>query len=446
MYPVRFGTSGLPADESPRDRRILVLIIAAATLLRLTLFLAVVGHPDRFFTVDAHGYVALGSDLFRNYSVQEGRLFELGLLRTPGYPSFIALLYAVSGQSPAAVIVAQTVLGVATVWLTYRLTLALLGPTPALWSAGALAVDPITIVLTNELQPEAVYTFLLVGGALLWRRAVDEASSLSSGGAGMIFGVAALFRHIGLYLPVVLIPIGWFLATGRWTRRLAVSLALLIAFGVPVAAWIARNASVTGVAIFSSGEGYNFLYLRAAGALAEEEGLTLLEAEQRLRVEVAERIRPRMNPAEVSVVERSFGMEVLFDHPRGALISAAKGILLMMSGPGRAELLQQLGDDDATQVDGVVETTLVVVQILVYGLILLGAVVGVVVLLRRRMSRELIFLGGFILYFVLISAGPEAYSRFRVPIMTFIAVLSGCGWSMVASRRVERRRRAMVDR
>ena len=55
--------------------------------------------------------------------------------------------------------------------------------------------------------------------------------------------------------------------------------------------------------------------------------------------------------------------------------------------------------------------------------------VGVVIcmmqaLFRRQMVVGQAFLLGVLMYFVLVSAGPEAYYRFRVPITPFLVLLA----------------------
>lgn len=48
-------------------------------------------------------------------------------------------------------------------------------------------------------------------------------------------------------------------------------------------------------------------------------------------------------------------------------------------------------------------------------------------LIRERNYFALAFIFLIIFYFLLLQAGPESYSRFRVPIVPYISLLSGLG-------------------
>ena len=44
------------------------------------------------------------------------------------------------------------------------------------------------------------------------------------------------------------------------------------------------------------------------------------------------------------------------------------------------------------------------------------------------------FLWGILIYFLFISSGPEAYFRFRMPIMPILSIYSALGWEIIISR------------
>ena len=58
-----------------------------------------------------------------------------------------------------------------------------------------------------------------------------------------------------------------------------------------------------------------------------------------------------------------------------------------------------------------------------------------------------LFLWTIILYFFAISAGPEAYSRFRIPVMPLLCVYAAYGFSTLFLRRARHQQRdALVNR
>lgn len=353
-------------------------------------------------------------------------------MRTPGYPLLIHSVYALVGEAPSVVVLVQMALGVATVWLTYLAGLRLFDRQAAWLAALALAVDPISIIETNYLQTEVFFTFVLVAGSLCWWRALRERSLWWNAGAGMILGASTLIRPIALYLPVVLVSVGLMLQESRWPTRLVRSGVFLLAFALPVGGWIARNYAVTGVPIFTTVESINLVYSRAAGAMAEEEQVSIEEAQRRLSESLKSRTREGMNRGQISRLEASLAFETFAQYPWGTVVMFMQGAGRLLVGPGRAELLQLLGAPRPTTIETGLRAVLVGMEIVVLGLIMFGAVLGGYRLLRSRRYVELVAVLIFIVYFVALSAGPEAYSRFRAPIMPYFALLAGCA---VASRR-----------
>jgi 4-amino-4-deoxy-L-arabinose transferase-like glycosyltransferase len=425
---------GVPARKRPslNSFRIVASILALACCLRLGLFLVVAPHPERFFTPDSVAYVTLARNFAEAFAARAGEFFDLGLKRTPGYPLLLHSVYVLVGAAPSVVVLVQIAFGLATVWLTYLAGLRLFDRQPAWLAALALAVDPISIIMTNYLQPEVFFTFVLVAGSLCWWRALRERSLWWSAGAGMLLGASTLIRPIALYLPVVLVSVGLILQESRWPTRLVRSAVFLLAFALPVGGWIARNYAVTGVPVFTTVESINLLNYRAAPAMAEEEHVSIEEARRRLSETLKSRTREGMNRGQISRLETSLAFETFAQYPWGTVVTFMQGASRVLVGPGRAELLRLLGAPSPTTIETGLHAVLVGMETVVLGLILFGAVVGGYRLLRSGRYIELVAVLIFIFYFVAISAGLEAHSRFRAPIMPYFALLAGCA---VASRR-----------
>jgi 4-amino-4-deoxy-L-arabinose transferase-like glycosyltransferase len=364
------------------------------------------------------------------YFEPTSRFFGLGLLRTPGYPAFIRAVYSVAGPRPWVLILAQIAIGVATVWLVYLLSRRLFGRGSAPWAALALAVDPISIIFANTVQPEVLFTLLLAGGSLLWLRGMEDRSWGWGAAGAILLGFGALVRPIEAYLPVILVPVSLLLYRDAWKKRIVFALAVLLAFSIPVGGWVAHNAQATGVPILSTVESINLLEFRAAGALASDEGISLEQAQAQLRQKLARRTAPDLNDAERSRVAAALAAHTLLQHPVGAVKTWARGAALMLGGPGRDELLRHVGISSRT---GAVSIALLALEFLVYVPILAGSAWGIVVLIRKQRWFQLVLVLALIVYFLIVSSGPEAYSRFRVPIAPFLALLAGCGFYAAVS-------------
>ena len=109
-------------------------------------------------------------------------------------------------------------------------------------------------------------------------------------------------------------------------------------------------------------------------------------------------------------------------------VSAIRGLGRLLFGPGTAAFNQLLFGN-------VSEVLLVWSLLSGYVLILyLGVAAGVASLIGQRRKEPLVLLGVIVLYTALISSGPEAYSRFRTPLMPPFAILAGVGFASLGRR------------
>jgi 4-amino-4-deoxy-L-arabinose transferase-like glycosyltransferase len=395
---------------------------------RLLLFAVAVGHPSRFTPGDAVQYDILARHFTAGYvHPHPGTLFDWGLLWPPGYPTFIAGVFHLSGDAVSHVIVAQLVLSVLTVGLTYLLAERLVGRTPAVLAAYALALDPISITMSNVNESEVLFTTISVAAAIVWVRGLQksEVGVGSVGAAGGMLGLSVLVRAIALYLPVVIVPLTFLLGAGSRARRGLAAGALLVAFVIPVGFWLARNAAETSVALISTTEGINLEQYRAADALALDSNISRDDARRILDAEVARRTRPGMNAAEVSRVQESVALRTLFHHKKGAAISTVEGFGRVLFGPGRAELLRLVRGYDSPR--STADRALQAVEAGMLFITLALAIVGGIVLARAREWLPLGATLSFAVYDILLASGGEGDARFRMPAMPFLAVLAGVG-------------------
>ncbi|MDQ3974569.1 MAG: glycosyltransferase family 39 protein [Actinomycetota bacterium] len=424
-----------PGAAPPLFDRRLAAILALALALRVALLLVALGNQARFDSTDVPEYLRLARDLDGAYADPDDPLFGVGLKRTPLYPVFLAAVLALSGRNLEwATLLTGIAASVATVWVTFVLAQDLFDRAAGYAGALLLAVDPASVVWSNFLQPEALFTLLLASGVVLWYRAQRRASPRLAAAAGLLVGAAVLTRPIGLYLALVLVAVGWLVAKADLRRRVVLALAFLAVAALPPAGWVARNAAVTGVPLLSTVESLNLLHYRAAGAVAEEQDISLNRARLRLQQQLDARTAPGDNPAEVARVRSALGIRTLLDHPAGAAVTWVKGAGRMLFGPARAPLLILLGEQDPVALDSPRKVAWVALQWAILAVLYACALAGAVIAVRRRRWAALAVLGALIAYFVLVSSGTEAFSRFRVPMVPYVAALGGCGAASVAAR------------
>ncbi|MGZ4333695.1 MAG: glycosyltransferase family 39 protein [Gaiellaceae bacterium] len=409
-------------------------MLGGAAALRLAPFLVAARFPSRLWEPDDRDYLPVAMHLRAAYGGASGALFDVGLRRPPGYPLFVRATFDIFGSHYAAVVGVQLVLSVATVALTYALaSLVLPGPAPLL-AAVSVAIDPASIVFANQMFTETLFTSLLVL-AVLALVAASHRRSLGLGAlSGVLLGAALLVRPVVEYLPLLLVVVIVAAAPGARLRAAMLAAVFLLGFAVPSGAWLVRNYARTGVPTISTIDGHNMLQYRAVGALVED-GEPRQLAQHDVLVRLASHVHPGENAAEVSRAEFSVGATILSEHPVGAFKSWLRGEARILFGPARSETVFLM--TGRTAIDAAWLRILVAVEALVTVAIVGVGLVGAVLLGARRSAAPQLWISAAVAgYLVVVSGGPEAYSRFRVPVMPFLAVLGAHALTRVDLQRL----------
>jgi len=406
-------------------RQGLWIVVTLAVVIRLGLFFAAAGDPQRFLMPDSAGYLTLASQVMQVYKLPpaDGTDITQSLNRTPLYPFFIRAVQAVMGEGLRGLALAQIVVSVVTVLLVWRLGLRLFGPGPALSAAFLLALDPASAIYSNLLISETLFACGMVLSALLLARALDHRRASEAAGFGVALGLATLVRPASLYFPIFALPLTLLGARGRgfWWRGTAMFLA---GFLVIAGAWLWRNQQVSGEVMFTSMEAGNLNY-RATWAVADQRGITFEEALVVIDALHLPQAPGRYVLNQFNGLRKNDSVRLMLENPVGLAKSSLRGLGWYLFGPGRAGLAQLIGYDRGAVVAQAAFASGLAFILLVYATGLWGCRL----LFREGNRLPLYFLSAIILYFSIVSAAPEAYVRFRVPVMPFFCLLAGVGVS-----------------
>jgi 4-amino-4-deoxy-L-arabinose transferase-like glycosyltransferase len=389
---------------------IVFVVALLMRLLALAHFLPKL-NPD----VDLDSYRSLGRSLAGGRGfvapAPDGRALP-NIARTPVYPWFLAGLMRIGGDRLGWFLAVQCVLGAATCSATVVLARRWV-PSSCATAAGLLvALDPNSVMRCVDLRTETLFTLLLVGGAgLLLRRDERRWAWLL---AGILWSLAALTRPIAAWLWLVMVT-----AFVVWRPRVSSIVVFLAGYLVLPGVWAARNGQLTGRPFVSTISTYNLLMYRAAGIEAERSGAALDAVQLRWRDEYGDLQWFDGRPDFVRQLKlyRETARRVLRSAPAVAFGQTAVGWGKVLFGPGARSL------DNSLRTPAEPGRW----RPIVYGAALVVtfafAVIG-----AWRMKREALLPVALVCYFVLLSGGPEANSRFRVPITPMLAVLAVAAW------------------
>jgi len=243
------------------------VIAAAAVRLALLIFLLARIGAGALLHADTSSYLIPGHNLlFHGSFIADG---APDLLRTPGYPLFLAI--AILPGVPAAAL-ANVILSVFSVILVWRLgRLIFDDPGIALGAAWIFAFEGNSVALSIVLLSETLFlVFLLLSlerlTVFLRGRRLQALAA-----AGLWLAAATLVRPISYYLPFALAA-GLFLVLARVPGLRWKAPAVLLVTVLPwLGAWQLRNWIETGYSGFSSISDVNLYYLSAANVTASLE-------------------------------------------------------------------------------------------------------------------------------------------------------------------------------
>lgn len=233
-------------------RRFAIPLLALATsLLVVALVWRSQGLVDK--RPDPYWFSAMAESLLRG----EGFTAYGSMLhrRMPGYPFFIAGLYAVFGVHALVVQLAQCLLFAGTCWLVQDIGRGLFTERVGLFAGALCALHPSLLRYVGDLHLETLFTFCITLSVWLSCRFYHHPTFKRGVALGVAWGVACLIKAVVLLYPPVFAALFWwsrrrstepkqpFLASLRPLVPVAVA---CVAMALTISPWTARNYVVSG--------------------------------------------------------------------------------------------------------------------------------------------------------------------------------------------------------
>lgn len=249
------------AEKKRKDQRALVLL-GISILIGLALRWWRLNAVDTQPVTDFSWYFDRGQELSTGQGyAEDGKPTAYWPV---GWPAFLGLLFKFFGASVWVGKIANTLLSLVTIPLTYSLGQRLFkSRTTALIGAFFMAVNPAFVAYSGILASEPLFTVLTLAGMLLLVKGEDKSSGWFWGGA--LFGLAVLVRPQAAILPALILVAHW-LWDSRWKREFpfwrAILSSHLAMIGV-LLPWLIRCYIVFGSLVFVSTNGGDNLLIGA---------------------------------------------------------------------------------------------------------------------------------------------------------------------------------------
>ena len=229
-------------------------ILAVSLIARLVFFLIYLSSPEwNQLLVDS-----LFHDRWAASLAAGNWLGEEPFFRAPLYIYLLGLLYAIFGHSLLIARIFGHLIGLLSIYMTYRLAQRLFSTRAALLAGLLHALYPIAIYFESELLIESFFTLLIEWLTLSLFRATDHNNWKRYLPVGLIFGLAAITRPV--ILPLLPVLILWVFWSKREWKRAAVHSLIIVAMAVLVMLPVALRNTLVGhdSTLIASSGGINF--------------------------------------------------------------------------------------------------------------------------------------------------------------------------------------------
>lgn len=238
-----------------RSRRLIWLIILGALAVRLLYLYHYQSLPDwDQLTVDNYYHHHWAQ------SIAGGNLAgDTTYFRAPFYIYTLSALYSILGDSIWVGRLFGLLVGLGTVFMTYRLGQRLFTPVVGLWAAALYALMPTSLYFESELLLDPLFTLLGLIAITRYLGWLENRSNSELLISGLLFGLAAITRPTMLvFIPIVyLYTLSAADRTRRWRSIVILTAGLTLVIG-PI---FARNLIVAGDPVLISSQGGINFYL-----------------------------------------------------------------------------------------------------------------------------------------------------------------------------------------
>lgn len=374
--------------------------------------------------------------------------------RTPGYPFFVSIIYALFGSQPYTAIFAQIFLNLLSIVLMYKIGETLFSEKAGFVAAVLFSLDLHHTIFIYYILTETIYTTVFLAGLYCYIKGIQQHRVKFFLMAGLIYGCSTLIRPISQYYigGILLFTLLWYLK--EWKKGLRFATLLAVAYFAAVAPWCLRNYTEYGHFALSNIKGYNLLFWNASYYESKRLHLPIDTVNAQFKTELLKMgWKPDANPFDKEKYDGELANKIIKAHFPDYLKTHLTGTVKIHLSVGTQSLTEVLHipakkfSEEEKYNNGVMalaqkffaEKTIYEILLgLFVGLFLafvyFFAVIGIWRMIKQGEILLMLFLLGSAGYFALIS-GIISYARYRLPSIPFYILLASAGLVWWLNRR-----------
>ena len=362
-------------------------------------------------------YEPVSKNFFGTYFNTEPTLTILSAQVTPFFPLFLRIF-----TNRSVGLFTYSLLSIVILFLTYKISSKLFTKNIAITSVLVLSIEPSFYASSLNLSPELLFTFIIVLGVYFILCKPIPLEYLNYIIFCITVGLSVLIRPIALFL---IIPFFMFWIVKSISDKKFIKLGYAVITIMPSLFWSFRNYVVHGFFNVSSISANNLLWYEGVPALAEDTRITYEEAsafESNLRDQF---IGQRADVHSIYAYNNDRGLELIFNHPVGWLISHLKGAAKLVFGIYKSKyevIINSVYKIENQNFNRIIFLLLGIVILLIWILFFYG--------LKSAFLKDFISTGILLSIIVLLlipASGHVAYARFRAPVSPLLCIFIGFG-------------------
>lgn len=449
-----------------------LIIFFAALALQLTFlffFFPAYNGDGKFWRSDSLEYRTLAENYLHHgvYSLDLYSPFRPAISYPPLYPLFLALSSAGTFRL-IPILIMQDLLAALTAVLIYKLAKALTGENQAALIGTAIFVfEPGILFFTNQVYPEALFTFLLVLALYLFFRYLRENKLWGLAVSSGLLALATLTRPNGEYLTYIIFIFLVIFSLKRPVkivekiRPLAV---FAFIFYLVLAPWLIRSEKLFGSPIVSSTGAYTLASRNLTSYYGWRDNLYIREAFQKVKNSLSANgvnpeawnnydsyYDPRLMPETTKLI-----FNVIRTDPVGYAKSQLQFLVPYFFGTGWSEIVKTFTGGNANPpnfraavfnldlfrtiaaASGKIGLIVAILGAIIFFILYLLAFAGINSLVKKKKNVGFLIMLVIIVFYFAASTGELSYSRYRYPVDPIIFLLAGYGavssWAYVHRR------------